>query len=333
MILVTGATGMIGRALVRHLLLAGYDVRAHARRLQRLDGLFEDIETEAKSPAARLEEIEADLSTLSEPDAEKLCRGCSAVVHTAGIVHQPQAPDGLYQASNIQASKTLARAAASCRVEHFIFLSSSSVYGNRATTMVSEDSPLCGDTPYSASKIATEEYLQQEPPVRSTTILRPALVFGEGDRGNMIALIRQIAGGRYFIVGEGSARKSLIYASDLALAVALLLKAPRSGLQLFNMANPEPVSVKELSETIFSLSGRKGRLSALPAGLVQAAASAANCLLKEKSPLSPERLSKLTRDNSISTAAFTRAYGFHPEYDLRRALGREIDWWRTQLRQ
>jgi len=332
MILVTGATGMIGRTLVTRLMAEGYKVRAHARSTMELENLFPSKiskippVTHQNSPEQELERCVADISTMTEDDALSMCRGCSVIVHTAGLVHQPGANDELYASTNVRATQLLAEAASACGVEQFIFLSSTSVYGNRATNMSVETDELRRDTPYGTSKIESEEMLRANPPAPSTVILRPSLVFGQGDRGNMLSLIRQVSSGKYFLVGSGSAQKSLIYARDLANAIILLIKSRKQQFELFNIANPEPVTVKQLSEAILAAAGKEPKLLSLPPWFISFVALIANMLLGRRSPLSPDRLAKLTRDNSVSVKAFVDAYGFKPEFELQSALANEIEW-------
>jgi nucleoside-diphosphate-sugar epimerase len=322
MILVTGANGMLGRAAVSQFLQSEERVRAHgrsndmdARELFKYDEQAHDLECAS-----------ADFLSLDLNAAMALCEGCSTVVHSAGLVHKVDAAAELYQRLNVDATRFLAEAARKSGVKQFIFISSSSVYGNRATNMISESEALQGDTPYAASKIDAETYLRENPPAPSTVVLRPSLVFGEGDRGNMISLIRQVLSGKYFIVGEGSARKSLIDSADLARALALVLGDCPSGYSVFNLANPEPVSIKQLSEQIIAAAGRSAQLLSMPPWVVSAAAGAANAILGKRSPLSADRLDKLTRENSVSVASFISKFNFSPQFDLQAALLREIDW-------
>lgn len=323
MILVTGSTGMIGRAVVNRLLEDGHRVRAHGRSTLALSSI----------DASKKENLEpgiADFAEMQIDEARKLTANCSAIVHCAGLVHQPNAANELYDSLNVRATNLLAEAARANQVEQFIFLSSSSVYGNRATEMISESAELHGDTPYAASKISSEKELNANPPAPSTVILRPSLVFGEGDRGNMLSLIRQVLSGKYFIVGEGSASKSLILANDLASAIAAILKTTSHGCATFNIANPLPVTVKELSESILKAANKPASLPRVPSWIVHTAAGAANCILGKRSPLSPDRLAKLTRSNSVSVDAFTAKYKVAEPTNLSSALAVEIQWARNE---
>lgn len=328
MILVTGATGMIGRALVNCLLKEGLTVRAHGRSKEELERLF-PIES-APGVKVILEHAVCDFAKMTEDDAKILTNGCSVVVHNAGLVHQANAEASLYFALNLYPTEKLCDAASEAGIKQFIFMSSSSVYGNRATEMIEESSALQGDTLYAASKISCENYLRSSMPAPSTVLIRPSLVFGEGDRGNMLSLIRQVLSGKYFLIGEGSASKSLIYAADLADAILALIKSPRDSLAVYNIANPDPVSVKQLSQAILDAGGSTSLLRSVPAPLISIAAGMANLILGSRSPLSADRLAKLTRNNSVSVASFQKDYGFKNQFDLSKALQIEIDWARRE---
>jgi len=335
---------MIGRALVRLLYARGHSVRAHGRKREVLEALFSELHTgtplasvTAGGGAAgggsppRLEIVESDFSVLNEIDAELLCKDCSAILHTAALVHRAEADAKEYDSLNVRATELLARAARKSGLSKFIFFSSSSVYGNRATRMVAEASDLHPDTPYAASKIASEKYLQENPAAASTIIVRPSLVFGPGDRGNMLSLIRQVLSGKYFLIGDGAAEKSLIYADDLAEIIALLLEKDLPGFHVFNAAYENPVSVRELSEAILMADGRSSALFCVPENIVSAAAQLANALFGKRSPLSPERLDKLTRDNSISlTKLKSISVDLKPKMGLMESLREELNWARRE---
>lgn len=349
MILVTGATGTIGRALVFQCLKEGKKVRAHGRSLQALEQVFK-CRTESR-PAeyalsansakksglgsdgqeCGLEFALADFESLTESQALDLCKGCKSIVHSAGLVHNPAAPRSQYELLNVRASSLLADAAAVCGLDQFVFLSSSSVYGNRETIMVSEKESVQPDSGYAASKIETEAYLEKKLPCPTTIVLRPALVFGEGDRGNMLSLIKQVLGGKYFLVDGGRASKSLIYAQDLACIISALQARELDGFRVFNVANPQPVSMKDLSLSILEAAGRQNtKILSLPGSIVEMLASVANSLLGERSPLSAERLAKLTRNNSISVDALSSLVDLNERNPLQENLAKEISWARTE---
>lgn len=322
-VLVTGASGMIGSAIVECLLAEGYKVRAQLRSAD-APGSLALIQ---KANEICSQTVAQDFQSMDEAGAEALSKDCQAVIHAAALVHKANAASSQYEVLNHRATKILAEAARKNRVEQFVFFSSSSVYGNKATEMISEEGELCPDTAYAASKIACEKELGAVLPAPSCVILRPSLVFGRGDRGNMLSLIKQVRSGKYFLVGEGNAQKSLICATDLARALLPVLQKPLAGLNIFNLANSKPVTVQYLSAQILAASGKASKMLSLPDWLVASAAVSANFVLGKRSPLSPDRLAKLTRHNSISVTKFCQTYDFEPgQTELRAALSAEIEW-------
>lgn len=317
----TGATGLIGNAIVRDLVQQGLSVRAVIRS--------KDHKFLCESAVGQLSFVESDLLELTEATARKLCEGVTSIVHCAGLVHKPNSKSDLYQRLNEQPTELLAFAAKAENVKQFVFLSSSSVYGNRETHMVSEDEPWISDTPYALSKINCERLLRENPAAESTAIIRPSMVFGEGDRGNMLPLIRQVLSGKYFLISQGQAQKSLIYAKDFARAMRLILERKANGISTYNVANPNPVSMRDLSMNILAAAERPTSIPSIPGALLQPVAALANVVLGARSPLSKDRLDKLTRSNTISIARFCSDYDFAPQHQLREALTNEIAWARA----
>jgi nucleoside-diphosphate-sugar epimerase len=320
MILVTGASGMIGRALAEEL-CASTEVRAQVRNRG-------EFSASAPVLAKRLELREADFSGVSGADITRLVAGCSAIVHCAGLVHQPDAGSEAHELLNTTATRSLAAAAEAEGVRTFVFLSTIAVYGDGPLENAREDTPLQPATPYAMSKAACERQLLKSGLDR-TIIFRPALVFGEGDRGNMIRLIRQIARGRYVNMTGRTVRKSVIYARDLARAIAdSLLRAP-SGRHIFNAAHPQPVTLEELARQISMLAGRGESLPRAPEWLVRAGVRTLETMLGGKAPVQSSQLDRLLTTTTINCDRLVAELGFQPRWTLADALKAEIDWARA----
>lgn len=325
MILITGATGMVGRALVSRFLAQGVPLRLQVRSSKALSLLFPEL-----AKQRHVEVVELDFASASAEHLENLCRSCVAVVHTAGLVHQPQATDDLYDLLNLRATEALACAAKKQEIRQFVFLSTIAVYGSRLLNGTSEEASLAPDTPYGISKVKCEEYLQQNDIAPCITILRPALIFGEGDRGNMLSLMRQILRRRYFHIGQGDALKSLIYAPDLAYGIEKILQKNSAGYHVFNIANPLPVSMRSLAEAIAQAGGVGTGMLTLPELPVRVAAGMASLLLGARSPLSADRVDKLTRSTFVSIRKLEEFCSFYPEFSLAQGLQAEIAWARAE---
>ncbi|HEY9715299.1 MAG TPA: hypothetical protein V6C72_17640, partial [Chroococcales cyanobacterium] len=154
----------------------------------------------------------------------------------------------------------------------------------------------------------------------------PSLVFGPGDRGNLLSLIRNIKEGKYKHIGGAETSKSVIHSTDLAKAINLCLNNLPDGVQVFNVANPDPVSVKLLTESIAKCLNMSGKIASVPEGVFRIGAKVAQIFMQEKSPITIDQVNKLTTNTTISTARLVGATGFAPDMALEKAIEEEIQW-------
>lgn len=320
MILVTGASGMIGRAVAARLLVSGAEVRLHGRSAARVSLA---VDPGAGAHGAQIREL--DLATPEERPFDDLVRGCRAVVHCAGLVHQRSATPDLYERPNLQATKMLMEAASRHGVDAFVFLSTLAVYGPGPFERIREEADLRPSSAYAASKARCEDALQTAPGIPRRIILRPALVFGEGDRGNLLTLIRLLDRGVYRHVAGNATEKSLIGAPDLASLVQSCLERLPAGLHVFNAANAEPVGVVDLANLIASCLGRPAPRS-LPRGLVEAGAALLQCLPAARAVAFASAVRSLLTTTTCSIERVVSATGRAPTVPLASAMSAEIRW-------
>lgn len=321
-VLVTGATGMIGRQVAAALQAVSYgvvraQVRDRLKAREKVGNVFD---------FALADIAPSDFTMMVEQDHRSLTKGCHTVVHAAGLVHQPDALYQEYEVVNVRATQALAEAAAFNGVHTFIFFSSSAVYGPGPFSNVQENTPPKAKTPYAVSKLASEKFLQSFQGIPRVIILRPSMVFGEGDQGNLIKMIREIKNQRYKHIGAGGTGKSLIYTKDVARAVLLALNKLPEGQHLFNISNPDPVSVHDLAEEIASALQMDKKIPSVHEGLLKFGVKAAEIFAKGKAPITSEQVEKLTTETTCSVARFVHATGFAPKTSLPNALKAEIEW-------
>jgi len=329
-ILITGATGLSGQALVREIIAKNTcHLRLPVRNLDKAKMQLAKILNLA-GDCGEIEFTECDLTKLTDQDFDHLVGGFQSIIHLAGLVHQSQATEEEYNLLNVQVTENLLSAAARNGISTFIFMSSMAVYGPGPYSMIEESAPLLGQTLYAVSKISCEQILEKANSIRRVIILRPALVFGAGDKGNLIKLIQAISKGHYFNIGKGQTAKSLIFASDLAAAINLCLDKLPKGVHVFNVANSEPVSMKELTKTISLALAQNGKIPSLPEPLLRALVKTADLVLpapwRQKLPTSIDQLDKLTTTTTCSVDKLIHATGFSPRYSLLAAITAEICW-------
>jgi UDP-glucose 4-epimerase len=250
-VLVTGSDGFIGRHLVPHLAAEGHRVIAASR----------SVVTDGPNITP------ARLPDLSEPfDWEPLLGGCDAVVHLAGIAHT-FANDDLYDRINHQATAALARAAARCKV-HLVFISSIAAQSGSfsASELTEADTPKPINA-YGRSKLAAEQAIRASG--GSFTILRPVVIYGEGEKGNL-ATIRKISLLPFPLpLGGLKARRSVLSVQNLSAAVTTAMSDSRARGEAFIVADPIPITVSDLVARYRAGFGRPPRLFSVPHQLIE----------------------------------------------------------------
>ncbi len=321
-VLITGASGLIGRAVTENLIARNrYEIKVQVRDAARTRAAIgKDIDF------TKVAMEEGDFTRMGEREMTKLTRGAHIIIHAAGLAHTRDLPYQEYEVVNVRATQALIEAAAQNGVETFVFLSSSAVYGPGPFESITETAQLRGVTPYAVSKMASEQILANCQTIPRIIVLRPSLVFGEGDRGNLLSLIRSVKEQKYKHVGGGQAAKSLIYSKDLAHAIRLLLDSAAPGLQVFNLSNPEPVTVRHLTEEIAACLGLPNKISSVPTGLLMWGAKAAELLMSREAPITADQVTKLTTTTTCSISKLVTATGFQPPTSLNLALQAEIRW-------
>ena len=261
-VLVTGATGFVGRALVRRLLADGRPVRAAVR--PGATALPREVET------AAIGDIGPDT------DWRTALAGIDAVVHLAARAHvvHDSSPDAhtLYRAVNTLGTLRLAEAAATAGVRRFVFLSSARVHGERSTgAPFTESSPLAATDPYGRSKAEAERGLAALAAAGGLdpVILRPPLVYGPGARGNFARLVRLVARGVPLPFGAVRNHRSLVYLGNLVDAIVRTLDHPAAARETFMVSDREDVSTPELVRRIARALGKPARLIPVPPAVLR----------------------------------------------------------------
>jgi nucleoside-diphosphate-sugar epimerase len=259
-ILVTGASGFVGRALVEDLAAQGHRVRAAMR--QPADIFSRAVEVVAVSDLARPLEWRPLLSDIN------------AVVHLAGIAHITSGiAEDLYDRVNRAATAALAAAAARDRIERLVFVSSIRAQAGPACDhpLTETDAPHPVDA-YGRSKFAAEEAIRGAS--LPFTILRPALIYGPGVKGNLADLVQLARSPWPLPFGALRNRRSLLARSNLVAAIHLALVAPAMLNETYVVADLEPLTMAGIVAALREGLGRGPRLIPVPPSLLALALEA-----------------------------------------------------------
>jgi len=256
LVALTGATGFIGRYLLRELPKRGYRMRVLLRR----------------PSAVPIESASAVVGDLARPvNMAAALADVDAVIHSAGIAHAMSGlPEDDYRMLNTEATIGLARAAQRAGAKRFVFLSSIRAQcGPTAEGIQTEDLTPAPTDAYGRSKLAAERGLAALD--LDWVALRLVLVYGPGVKGNMAELLR-VARSRYPLpLGALTARRSLLALDNLAAAVDTVLAAPAPLRRPLIVADPEPLTIPDMIAAMRSGLGRRPGVFAVPPPLIEAA--------------------------------------------------------------
>ena len=251
-VLVTGASGFIGRAACAAFAKRGWQVRAGVRTHSRIEG--------AQPVRGSLEQ--------GWPLA-----GVDVVVHLAGIAHQihAQNAEAVYRAMNCEATERLARAAMQAGVRRFIFMSSIKVNGERTPIdrpFRASDAPQPEDR-YARSKRDAERALAGLGGKMEVVVVRPPLVYGPGVRANFLRLMRLVDRRWPLPFGAIRNRRSLVYVGNLADLIVAASTADAAAGRTLLVADGDDLSTPQLISGIGSALGKPARLIGVPVGLLR----------------------------------------------------------------
>ncbi len=311
-VLVTGAGGFIGSALVDQLCQQGAQVRGFLRYTSRKSlGLLQDL------PAETQDALDLTFGDLRDADAvENAAEGMDLIFHLGALISIPYSyvhPVEVVE-SNVIGTLNVLQACRKhgCRLVH---TSTSEVYGTALRVPIDEEHPLQGQSPYSASKIGADKLVEsfyRAFDVQAVTV-RPFNTYGPGQSARAVipTIITQALTQDRIHLGNTSARRDFTYLSDTVDGFIKAAQALDVIGETFNLGSAEEITIGELANLIIDLVGR-------PVEVVV-----------DEERLRPEK-SEVMRLLSDNTKA-RKLLGWGPQVGIREGLARTIDWVRAHL--
>ena len=287
-ILITGVHGFVGSNLVKALskehTIYGLDIVSPIKEGVRFTFGWEHLDMDNEIPAV------------------------DAIIHLAGKAHDTknEAAADVYFKVNTDLTKKIYDYFLKSKARKFIFFSTAKAAADKVDGVLTEDVVPAPKGPYGESKIAAEKYIQEHLVAdKQVYILRPCMIHGPGNKGNLNLLFGVVKKGMPWPLGAFENRRTFTSIENLCFVIdGLLTKNVPTGI--YNMGDDEALSTNELIEEICKSLGKKAHIWKLPKGLMTGIAKIGGVL---HLPLDSERLRKLTENYISSNAKIKKALG------------------------
>ena len=310
-ILVTGATGFIGRPLCAALLARDYRVKASVRSAVKDHG-WDD----------RIARFTADVEN-SHPDVwRKALDGVDTLIHLAARVHDPSpANDQPFRCVNTLGTARLCQLAVECGVRQFIYLSTIKINGETSPQPLTEIDPAHAQGAYALSKWQAEQRIRAITQGQDcqAIIIRPPLVYGPRVKANFLSLLKLISTGLPLPMGSFHHQRSMVYVGNLVDAIICAMENPKAAGQVFTISDGQDIAVVDLVRLLAKAMGKKPKLFPFPPSWLHR-------LFKIVGR--GEMVDKLNRPLTVNASKFRETLGWRPPFSLSQGLADTVDWFR-----
>ena len=237
-------------------------------------------------------------------------------------------PTNLYYDVNVEGMRNVLHAMEQNGVKRLIFTSSVAIYGLNKNKP-DENHPADPFNHYGKSKWQAEEVLQQWYASHSDwniNILRPTVIFGERNRGNVYNLLRQISGGRFLMVGRGENKKSMAYVGNIVAFIQFLIDEKTEGYNIYNYVDKPDFSMNELVALVSRVLGRHIPSIHIPYWIGMCGGLVFDLLAKnsrKKLPISSVRVRKFCATTQFDAMKIQQS-GFKVPYTLEEGLSKTL---------
>jgi len=309
-VLVTGASGFVGRCLCARLTESGFDVIAAVRH-----------------PLADLHEEQVVVGALAPTTSwGAALAGVDVVIHLAARVHVMSEtsidPYEAFRQVNVASTEALALSAAAHGIKRFIFLSSIKVNGEKTVDAPfgEQDAPNPQD-PYAVSKWEAEQVLQR---ISSETgmeivVLRPPLIYGPNVRANFLRLMRWVANGIPLPLASVHNLRSMLYLGNLVDAITTCIENPAVAGKTYLLSDGEDVSTSSLIRLMAESMSKPARLWPL---------SSRGLLLLGRLCGKSAEVERLVGSLQVDSTRFGRDTGWTPPFALQQGVAETVSWYR-----
>jgi nucleoside-diphosphate-sugar epimerase len=282
-----------------------------------------------KSQSRFYPEITAIADVRDKEKLKSLLSGQDVVVLLAAEHRDDVSPVSLYYDVNVEGTRNVLEAMDTCGVKRIIFTSSVAVYGLNKNNP-NETHPADPFNHYGKSKWQAEEVLRdwhhKDPQNRNLNILRPTVIFGERNRGNVYNLLKQISSGKFLMVGKGNNEKSMAYVGNVVAFIHFLIHEKTTGCQVFNYVDKPDFTTNELVKHVSKVLQKHIPTVHIPYWLGMLGGYCFDVLTlitRKKFPISAVRVKKFCATTKFDAQA-AHSSGFQAPYSLGEGLERTL---------
>tara|TARA_Y100000034_G_scaffold47855_2_gene59033 strand:+ start:751 stop:1800 length:1050 start_codon:yes stop_codon:yes gene_type:complete len=336
-IFITGATGFIGKHLVRKLIKQNYKIILFVRKTSNIKP-FTNLNSKSKTKS----KINIKYGNLT--DKQSLTTAISKskpdiVIHLAGVIHPTAVDDSFYYNNNVHATRHIAEICVKKKVKQMIYCSSVTCYGkvHDESIPIKEDYKCYGQNIYGKTKYLAELEVQKVCENQNTqtktktqyTIIRPARVYGPEDY-TLIPLFKLVKKRLFFSVGRGLSYMQPIYVDDLADLFISCMLNKKAYSQTYNAAGEDAITKKRFISMIAKNLNIKPNKLYVPQNIALFGARIIETIFKlfiKKEPLVSRKKLKffiMSRKYNIDKAK--QELNFKPKYDIQKGLDNMMTW-------
>ncbi|WP_156308017.1 NAD-dependent epimerase/dehydratase family protein [Sphingobacterium endophyticum] len=268
-------------------------------------------------------------NVLDKQKLKELLKGQDVVILLAAEHRDDVSPTSLYYDVNVQGMRNTLEAMELNSVSRIIFTSSVAVYGLDKDNP-DESFPVDAFNHYGKSKWEAEQVLQEWYKTHSDwniNVVRPTVIFGEGNRGNVFNLLNQIASGKFMMIGDGKNQKSMSYVGNVVSFLEFLIQHKREGYNVYNYVDKPDFTTNDLVYHTGEILGKKIPTTHIPYWIGMLGGYGFDVLAfltRKKLTISSVRVKKFCAVTKYdSTKAMSS--GFVPPYSMEEGLRRMLN--------
>lgn len=283
-----------------------------------------------KSPSNGFASITKIIDVRNAGQLNQALAGQDLVILLAAEHRDDVTPASLYYDVNVGGMKNVLGAMDLNGIKKIIFTSTVALYGLNQEKAPDENASVSPFNHYGKSKYEAENALQQWLDIdefRSALVLRPTVIFGPNNRGNVYNLFKQIFSGKFLMIGNGMNQKSMSYVKNVVSFIQDRINVNFHGFELYNYSDKPDFSMNSLVGEIYTFKNKKVPFLKMPYSLgilIGYFFDFLAAILRKKLPISSIRVKKFCA-SSIINADKVRSSGFVPPYSLQQAIAHTLE--------